>query len=346
MAIQRVSINDFLVFTGDFSADFCPGVNVLIGGNGTGKTTLLRAMYAIQVRSGNLNFISHIANYFRGPFLQGEADNIYNSLKKLLLIHSDGSMYGFMRQSEENRLIDSSNEDGRTRFIYKGEFYNNENNGSFNSVFIPEKDLLSNSKKLPESVEYGELQFTRCEIDLIKKARVAAIKPLQPLVKNIYNIIGGSVSNDGEEFFVRRDGIETPIPFSMEASGYRKFGLLATLIRNEQIKPGTIIFWDEPENSLNPELVPILVDILLEITQNGVQIFIATHDYNLARYFDVRKDKNIPVMFHNLTKTDGGGIVCASSSEYIKIPDNLFESSSADLFKAVVTDAMEVGTDE
>ena len=45
MGIKRVEIKDFLVFKGEFSVDFSPGVNVIIGGNGTGKTTLLRALY-------------------------------------------------------------------------------------------------------------------------------------------------------------------------------------------------------------------------------------------------------------------------------------------------------------
>jgi predicted ATPase len=103
----------------------------------------------------------------------------------------------------------------------------------------------------------------------------------------------------------------------MEASGYRKFGLLAALIRNEQLRTGSTLFWDEPENSLNPELVPVMVDILLELSKSGVQVFLATHDYNIARYLDVRKDRSVPVVFHNLTKANGG-IVCESSPEYLK----------------------------
>ncbi|MDR1135793.1 MAG: ATP-binding protein [Clostridiales Family XIII bacterium] len=45
MAINRVEIKDFLVFKGEFTMDFCPGVNVFIGSNGTGKTTLLKTLY-------------------------------------------------------------------------------------------------------------------------------------------------------------------------------------------------------------------------------------------------------------------------------------------------------------
>ena len=45
MAINRIEIKDFLVFKDAFEADFCPGVNVFIGGNATGKTTLLKLLY-------------------------------------------------------------------------------------------------------------------------------------------------------------------------------------------------------------------------------------------------------------------------------------------------------------
>ncbi|HCC37985.1 MAG TPA: AAA family ATPase, partial [Treponema sp.] len=136
------------------------------------------------------------------------------------------------------------------------------------------------------------------------------------------------------------------IPFSLEASGFRKFGLLWKLLRNGLLESGSILFWDEPENSLNPELIPVLVDILLELSKNGVQIFLATHDYNLARYFDIRKNKDIPVLFHNLSKKESEQIVCESSPKYLKLSDNLFEKASADLFEAVVSDTMGEKTDE
>ena len=32
----------------EFAADFCPGVNVLIGENGSGKTTLLKCIYDLK----------------------------------------------------------------------------------------------------------------------------------------------------------------------------------------------------------------------------------------------------------------------------------------------------------
>jgi hypothetical protein len=75
-----------------------------------------------------------------------------------------------------------------------------------------------------------------------------------------------------------------------------------------------------------------------------VQIFIATHDYNLARYFDVKKNDN--VMFHNLSKENDGHITVCSSRKYTELSENLLERAGDDLYKAVVKYAMEIESDE
>lgn len=63
----------------------------------------------------------------------------------------------------------------------------------------------------------------------------------------------------------------------MEADGLKKFALLWTMINSGLLRKNTILLWDEPEANINPELIPILVDIILELQRNGVQIFVATH---------------------------------------------------------------------
>ena len=86
----------------------------------------------------------------------------------------------------------------------------------------------------------------------------------------------------------------------MEAEGLRKLGLLWKLIRNGLLENGTILLWDEPEANLNPELFPLVVEILLELQRNGVQIFLATHSYNFAKYLEIRRSEKEQVQFHNL----------------------------------------------
>jgi AAA15 family ATPase/GTPase len=293
MAIERIEIKDFLVFKGNFSADFCPGVNVFIGGNGTGKTTLLKAMYF------------DYENYY-----SAKGEEISDFFGQNFKLSDECYFNATVIENEKN-----------IEFIHDG------------CVYIPEKDMLTNSKSLPETVEYGKLQYNRCEIDIIKQARVAPSKPEQYLYKKICGIIGGKPQNDGENFFIKRDNIDEPIPFSLEASGFRKFGLLATLIRNEQIKPGSVLFWDEPENSLNPELMPKLVEILLELSRSGVQIFLATHSEFLANEFTVSSNENDSLKYFSLFKNESGSIKADTDSRFDLLNPNKLTEMSVEQYK-------------
>ena len=316
MHIKRVELEDFLVFRGEFSADFCPGVNVLIGGNGTGKTTLLKLMY-------NEYFIGLVSSA-RPP----KADIIYSN-------------------GQVSSLSCADNKDNNPIFPW---FFVRESETT-DCVYIPEKDILEHARGLLTFIEQKETGFGRIYRDVLIAAQDIPTKEQSQTQKSVGEkisaIIGGEVhwdKGDGSFYTLKTDG--SRIPFAYEASGYKKLGFLGLLVSSGQLEPGSVLFWDEPENSLNPELMSKLVDILLALAKCGVQIFIATHSYNLARYFDVREDKSVPVLFHNMTNSDAGQIVCCSETEYIKLPDNLLESASADLFEAVVADAMGVSRDE
>lgn len=76
----------------------------------------------------------------------------------------------------------------------------------------------------------------------------------------------------------------------------------------------TDLLWDEPEANLNPEMYPVVADVLLELQRNGVQIFTATHSYNFSKYLEIRRMKKEQVIYHNLYKADDG-IVCAKSAD-------------------------------
>ena len=101
-------------------------------------------------------------------------------------------------------------------------------------------------------------------------------------------------------YVVKSDGRK--IEFSLEAEGLRKLGLIWKLIRNGLLENGSLLLWDEPEANLNPELYPIVADILVELQKNGVQIFVATHSYNLAKYIEIKTYNNSPATFLALYK--------------------------------------------
>jgi hypothetical protein len=113
----------------------------------------------------------------------------------------------------------------------------------------------------------------------------------------------------------------------MTAEGFRKVGILHRLLSNGTISPGTSgpLFWDEPESNMNPKLMKLLVQILLELSRNGQQIILATHDYVLLKWFDLLMDKGKDdhVRFHSLYRdADTAEIKVASTEDYLKITPN------------------------
>jgi len=143
--------------------------------------------------------------------------------------------------------------------------------------------------------------------------------------------IDGKVSIKEEEFFLRNK--QGNLEFSLLAEGTRKLGLLWLLIQNGTLLQGSVLFWDEPETNLNPKLYGILMDILLELQRNGVQIFLATHDYVILKELDLRKKNSDKIAFHSLFRDrDGGQIICNTINSYLDIHPNTIAEAFADLY--------------
>ena len=256
MTFHNLLLTDYKMFKSNFTADFCPGVNIFIGRNATGKTSLLKVLYE--------------------------------------------------HESSPTIHISSVNE-GRI-------------------IFIPEKDILEHARGLLTFIEQKQTGFGRIYKDVLINAQDVPTQQQsetqRSIVAAIAEIIGGVVQRnegDGSYYTLRKDG--TRIPFDNEASGYKRLGYLGLLAASGQLERGSVLLWDEPENSLNREIIPKLVNLLLELAGNGVQIFLATHDYNFTRYFDVRQNKSIPVLFHHLRMENDGKVICESTPEYMEITD-------------------------
>jgi AAA15 family ATPase/GTPase len=295
MAIGRVEIKDFLVFKGEFSADFCPGVNVITGANATGKTTLLKVMYYNYA-----DVSSKSAKYYDFPI---------DDLRFLTAVSTSKP--------------------------------------KLNAVFIPTTEMLSHAKSLLAFSDKYILPFNQTEIDILVNAELPETREVTPNAKKILNtiesVIGGEVLYENDMFYIVSENGK--IPFVLEASGFQKFGLLWKLLRNGLLESGSVLFWDEPEASINPELMSVLVDTLLELQRGGVQIFIATHNSNLAQLFDIRQTDGDSLLFCNLSKNNDGTIRRDSAAVYAELPKSVLEDADEALYKAVVARAMGVGVD-
>jgi AAA15 family ATPase/GTPase len=358
--INRVEIKDFLVFKGEFNADFCPGVNIIIGGNGTGKTTLMKVMYAIcdkSIRGFTREAASdehHGASnsfdsYFQVKNYKGMvAGDLYGETRtppqdrKCLIVYN-GSEFSFRYPTIEElktrfSMTEQEIENSKFMWSYHGVFPSETagvNAPYIRSIYIPTDDMLSHSPGLLALDRERQIPFDKTQMDILAKTQYPETREIKPnaakLLDKIKSVIGGDVIYENESFYISKEGLGK-IQFTLEASGYRKFGLLWKLLRNGLLESGVVLFWDEPENSLNPELVPVLVEILLELSRGGVQIFLATHSELLASYFTVNRQKDDEVKFYSLYK-DGQQIKYDASDRFDLLNPNKLMDEPVKLYE-------------
>jgi hypothetical protein len=122
---------------------------------------------------------------------------------------------------------------------------------------------------------------------------------------------------------------------NMMAEGFRKFGVLQRLLQNCSLVPGVTgsLFWDEPESNLNPQLMKLLVQTMLELSRSGQQIILATHDYVLLKWFDllVNTDAGDHIRFHSLSR-ENGDVRVQSADDYRQLNSNAIANTFSDLY--------------
>lgn len=275
-----------------FELHFSDGINVIIGENGTGKTTLLKMIYAATQWSIEKTDA-------------GKTDKFHKFFSSNI---SDGDL--LKNDAHKNAYCGFEVSDGTHEFQYslshKG-FLNLDGWLGLNmqSIFIPTMEMLSHSKGFLALNEKFKMPFDGTQVDIIVNASLPEARTLPEYMGNILaeisNAIDGEVVHEDDSFYViKKDGRK--IDFSLEAEGLRKLALLWKLIKNGLLEKGTILLWDEPEANLNPELFPLVAKILLELQKNEIQVFVATHSYNFAKYLEILRCEERDVQFHNLYK--------------------------------------------
>ena len=311
MAIQSIRIKNVMAFgcqsqdaaknnmDGAFQLFFSSGINVIIGENGTGKTSLLKMIYSATQENGNeLKKSSHFDNYFSKNIRFSDFLNNSTQFSAIEVV-IDGESITFNLSIKE-MITSCPTHKKQTP-----------------AVFIPTTEMLSHSDGFLALNQKYEMPFDKTQVDIIVNASLPETREMpvymQTILGKIGTVIDGEVIQEDDEFYVlKKDGRK--LRFSLEAEGLRKLGLLWKLIRNGLLEPGTILIWDEPEANLNPELFPLVAEILLELQKNGIQIFVATHSYNFAKYLEIRRTETEQVQFHNLYHSEQPGVIEASSA--------------------------------
>ena len=332
MALTRVKLERFTAFS-ELDLELSPGINVLLGENGTGKTHVMKVCYAAceVARTGG-----HFGEKLVGALMPsgGAVGRLVNrqgaSAKGCVEVHRGDCK---LRASFSSRAkkADSAKITGGERW----------NDPEMKSVYIPVKETLANAPGFRSLYANREVQFEEVYRDILDRAYLPPLRgPLderrQRLLRMLEKSIGGKVIVKNEEFFLHNE--HGNLEFPLLAEGVRKLALLWILIRNGSLQNGSILFWDEPETNLNPKMFGVAIETLLELQRMGVQTFLATHDYVVLKEIDLRLAPGDKTRFHSLYRDDANGeIVCRSVENYLGLHPNAIWETFDDLYDRELT---------
>ena len=323
-AITRISMKSFTAFE---ELDFLPspGINVLIGSNGTGKTHIMKAAYAAcHISKTKEDYADKLVRVFlpsgrrlgrlarRTPGHASCTVAIYRGKIKIGI-----SFTGLTRVTKSARIT------GAKAWLEH----------SVDSVYIPVKEMLVNAPGFRSLYAQRESYFEDIYADIIDRAflPIQLGRPdidRQKLIHTLREAMDGTAIVKGEEFFLRRHG---ELEFTLVAEGIRKLGLLYLLIQNGSLSDGSVLFWDEPETNLNPRLFKPVISILLQLQLLGVQVFLATHDYVILKELDLQSRAQDEVAYHLLHWQDSE-VCLATTDHYLGIHDNAITDTFDDLY--------------
>lgn len=318
MAIKRLELENITVFD-KMDIEFTNGVNIFIGENGTGKTHIMKLLYsACQSVKHDVSFSQKTVRVFRPDG---------SSIQRLVSRKNKGGTASVKICSDTSNIsMKFSTKTKKWAAEVKNEEKWEQQLSDLSSIFIPAKEILSNAYNLTEAVLKGNVDFDDTYLDIIASAKVNVAPGKDSSERKKYlnilqKISDGKVTVDSERFYLK-PGTQAKIEFHLVAEGLRKIALLWQLIKNGTLEKGAVLFWDEPEANLNPIHIPIIVDLLLLLQREGVQIFISTHDFFVAKYFDVRRTEADEIRFHSLYRKENNGIMYEMKSNFADLENN------------------------
>lgn len=328
--IIHIKLDNFTSFSG-LDQTFSPGINVIIGANGTGKTHLLKVLYAASAvtvgEDKEKDFALKLRNVFN-PY-QGRIGRLArrqsNSVKTKIVVTREGGA----RLTAD--FTNHTNKPSDVKVIGEVAWKREE----LASAYIPVKEMLAHAPGFLATAAKREIAFEEVYVDIIKRAFLPRLmgpidKDRQRLLTALQKAIDGKVVAKGEHFFLKNK--QGDLEFTLLAEGMRKLALIWLLIQNGTLLSGSVLFWDEPEANLNPSLMGEVVEVILELQRMGVQVFLTTHNYVLLKEFDLRKRTEDQIRYLSLFRDETEAVSAKASDSYLGVDPNAIAGTFNDLY--------------
>jgi predicted ATPase len=316
--LESLTLRNFTAFS-QADLKFAPGLNVIVGENGAGKTHILKAAYSViyvsakgTKESGTLtptkaHVQTAIADKLNAVFKPDELGRLARRDRRgrqrcevgcSFSSPTHGMAFSFNTASKSEVTVD------RTPSAWVDKL----------PVYLPTRDLLTIYPGFVPLYETTHLPFEEtwrdtCILLGAPLARGPREKQIRQLLVPLEEAMEGKVELDESgRFYLNIDGVR--MKMHLVAEGLQKLAMMARLIATGSLIDKGFLFWDEPESNLNPKIIKVIARTILHVCQSGIQVFIASHSLFLIRELDIllqsAEYKGIKARFFGLLRSEQG----------------------------------------
>jgi ABC-type lipoprotein export system ATPase subunit len=316
--LKRLALKNFTVFE-KADLEFSPGINVVVGENGSGKSHLLKLLYAISDVSASYSLDSlrerpvSRSKTDMQPKLRSKLIGVFkpDSLGRLcrrgsvglstaevnVKFYDDNASFGFQFSSTSKAYVQLTSDMPKSFLIAP-------------SLFVPAKEIISIFPNFLSLYSHFPIQFDETYRDLCDWLDVpipigAKEREIKTITDEIKNYLGGNVYFDKitKKFALKTNELGK-VEMHLVSEGLRKFALLYAITANQTLTLQSTLYWDEPDANLNPKLMKLLVRLLVTMASKyKVQIVLATHSLFFLRELQLlswEMGKELPIRFFAL----------------------------------------------
>ena len=306
------------------------GVNLIIGPNQSGKTFLLKALYA---------GLKTVELYKRGKENRLDKEILSDKLYWTFQASALGNIVRKGESSMSFSMVSDKKEELTYSFGPSTTKQASIDNNTFkprssNTVFVPAKEILSIRDIIIEAKDDNQFGFEEPYSDLAKAlSRTQKGNDYVSFSKArdiVSTMVGGRLEYDEDKKEWQFRGNDRKVyEVSTTSEGVKKLSILDILLGNRYLDNNSVIIIDEIEANLHPSMISQFLEAIYMLAESGVQFFIASHSYFVIKRLYIlahRKESSIPVL-----SFDKG--VCTVSDLKAEMPQNPIIDESIALYK-------------
>jgi len=311
---DEIYLTNFAGYRSFSWADIAP-INLIIGANDTGKSHLLKVLYAVarsvqeltaRIESDRPTWPEVLAEKLLWTF-QPPSGKLGDLVRRPL----EGPLKVNVTLCNEQYAFTLPETAGRSPRDFTSVTEEIRPQPGLRALFIPPKEVLTSLDAIAAVREQlKRFGFDDTYYDLVVALRGEPIQGDLPesferVQKKLEALFAGRIETDHGRFLFKREADRFEMP--QVAEGIKKIGIFTRLIQNGSLRRNSILFIDEPETNLHPRAARALVDMLHELSLAGVQIYAATHSYFMLKQFEIlARRKSAPVRLCSLSRGADG----------------------------------------